>query len=135
MIRAVLIAALLQPLTAPLRILDRGPQSLIATERLVVARDDGEWSRLWAAHAPTRPRPPVNFATEMVVGVFAGTRPTAGYAVEIAGWREAAGVVVVGYREAAPGRDLMTAQVLTSPYELVTIPQHAGQLTFERVER
>jgi hypothetical protein len=38
MIRAVLIVALLQPLAAPLRIIDRGAQSLITSERLVVAR-------------------------------------------------------------------------------------------------
>jgi len=131
---AAMAAASAQSWTPPLRALDRGPQSLVATARLAVARDESEWARLWNAHAPERARPGVDFATEMVVGVFAGTRPVAGYGVEIAGWREAAGIVVVGFRETAPAPGLVSAQVITSPFAIAAIPRRSGEVTFERID-
>ena len=100
---ALLAAALMQPVISPLRTIDSGPSSQIRTERLAVARDEGEWARIWMEHAPARPRPPVDFAKEAVVAVFAGVRPTAGYSVEIVGYRQSAGAIVVLYRETAPG--------------------------------
>ena len=134
-VAAMIVMAALQPLRPPLRAIDRGPRSQVSSERLVAVRDEAEWSRLWSAHAPERPRPPVDFSTEMVVGVFAGTRPTPGYGVEIAGWREAAGIVVVAYRETAPPRDAIAAQVLTSPFAIVTIPRHPGEIAFEKLDK
>src|SRR5262245_13182995 len=64
--------------------LDQGSTSGIASPREVVVRSEREWVSLWKQHASAgRPLPPVNFAKEQVVGIFAGQRPTAGYRVEI----------------------------------------------------
>jgi hypothetical protein len=132
---AVAAAAVMQPLTPPLRSLDRGTSSQIRTERLAVARDESEWARLWTAHAPTRPQPAVDFARESVVAVFAGTRPTAGYAVAIDGYRENAGTIVVVYREAAPAPGTIAAQVITSPFAIATVPRRPGEIDFERASQ
>jgi hypothetical protein len=132
---AGLVAALMQPVVPPLRTIDGGPSSQIHIERLAVARDEGEWARLWMEHAPARPRPSIDFAKEAVVGVFAGVRPTAGYSVEIVGYREAAGAIVVLYRESAPAPGTLAAQVLTAPYAIATIPHPAGAVTFEKADR
>ena len=63
-----------------------------------------------------------------------GSRPTAGFAVEIVGYREAGSDVVVQYRETTPVRDAITAQVIVSPYHLVTIPRRSGNVTFEMLK-
>jgi hypothetical protein len=70
----------------------------------------------------------------MVVGVSLGTRPTAGYGVEIVRAVDASGTLIVEYVETAPSRDRVAAQVLTAPFHLVAIPKHDGAVTFKKVE-
>jgi hypothetical protein len=126
--------ALLQAVVPPMRSLDRGGQSEIEVQRQVTVRDREGWASLWRAHAPGRPAPAVDFSREMVVGVFMGTRPTAGFEVDIVGYRESGTDVVVLYRETAPPRDAITAQVIVSPYHLVVIPRRTGTVTFEKLK-
>ena len=129
---ALLITMLLQAGGTPLRSLDKGAQSGVETARQVTVRDREAWASLWRAHAQDRPRPEVDFSREMVVGVFLGTRPTAGYAVDIIGTRVEGDTVVVQYRETAPARGGLTAQVLVSPYHMVAVPMRPGVVTFEK---
>ena len=56
--------------------------------RQATVRSAAEWETLWRQHAGERARPPVDFAKEMVVAVFLGSRPTAGFSIEIVGTRE-----------------------------------------------
>jgi protease stability complex PrcB-like protein len=120
--------------TPSMRVLDRGAQSNVDTARQAVARTAGEWTALWREHAPDRAQPAVDFAREMVVGVFMGTRPTAGFNVEILGAAQRNGIFVVEYRETRPSSDTITAQVLTSPYHIVALLRVAGDVRFERVQ-
>jgi hypothetical protein len=121
--------------TSPsLRVLDKGDQSNMDDARQAVARTASEWNALWRLHAPDRPQPKVDLSREMVVGVFMGTRPTAGFAIEIVGTREEGGALVVQYREARPARGLITAQVITSAYHIVALPSRAGEIRFERLD-
>jgi len=41
--------------------------------------------------------------------------------------------LVVEYRVGSPPRDMMTAQVITTPYHLVALPKRAGDVKFEKV--
>ena len=75
-----------------------------------------------------------SLAKEMIVGVFMGSRPTAGFAVEVVGSREEAGALVVQYRETRPARGLITAQVITSAYHIVAMPARTGTIRFERID-
>ena len=131
---AVLLSVLLQPAVPPLRSVEKGAESRVDVQRQVTVRDAAEWTSLWHAHAWDRPEPAINFSREMVVGVFMGSRPTAGFAVEIVGYRVSAADVVVQYRETMPDRGALTAQVLVSPYHLVAIPRRTGTVTFEKVQ-
>jgi hypothetical protein len=117
-----------------MRGLDRGDQSQVEDARQVVARSEAEWSALWRQHAPDRAQPNVDFAREMAAAVFLGSRPTAGFSVEIVGAAERAGALVVSYRERRPGADTLAAQVLTSPYHIVALPAFAGEVRFERAQ-
>ena len=138
-----LAAALLQPpgaaraaqpaTTAPaMRTIDKGDQSNMDDAAQVVAKTQQEWQQLWQKHTPDRPRPAVDFSKEMVVGLFLGSRPTAGYILEIVSAVQDDGSLVVKYRESIPQRGSMTAQVLTSPYHVVAVPFFSGGVKFEK---
>jgi hypothetical protein len=117
-----------------LRELDRGSRSQISEPQQAVVRGEDEWIRLWQLHAPTRPRPAVDFSREMVAGVFLGNQPTAGFAVEIVEGRIQNGMAILRFRSRRPASDAITAQMLTSPYHLVALPSHPGDVRFERLE-
>jgi hypothetical protein len=116
-----------------MKTIDKGTQSYVEDAKMVTVRSADEWARLWRLHAPDRAAPAVDFPREMVVGVFLGSRPTAGYQVEIVGARAEQGALVVQYRVTAPGRDAVTAQVVTMPYHLVAVPAQAGEVKFEKL--
>ena len=110
----------------------QGQQSGIEERREVVIRSANELAALWKAHAPGETPPPVDFGASTIVGVFAGMRNTGGYEVEVTGAKRDGDALVVTWRERAPGRGDMTAQVITFPYHLVRVPRHDGPVRFER---
>jgi hypothetical protein len=99
----------------------------------VVARTAAEWQALWKEHSPGSALPAVDFAQSMVVGVFLGSRPTAGFSVEVTAVRTEGSRTVLEYTERLPPRDAFVAQVLTSPFHLVRIMRTAGPVEFRRV--
>ncbi len=109
-----------------------GDHSGIEEPREAIVRTAAQWSALWKEHAGTDAPPAVDFSRFMVIGVFAGSRPTAGYGIEITGIERRDGRLVVTYREQRPAPDAMVAQVLTSPFQIVRTDRHAGRVTFER---
>ena len=147
MLALALAAVLVQPPGAPrpnipilttvpaMKTIDKGDHSNMDDARQAAVKTAAAWKQLWQQHSPDRPLPAVDFTKEMVVGVFTGSRPTAGYSVEIVSAIEASGTLVVRYKEATPGRGTMTAQVITSPYHMVAVPLFPGDVKFEKVER
>ena len=128
---ALMLAGLALQVASPLRALDKGDQTFVDDLRRVTARTATEWSALWRQHSPDREQPPVDFGREMVVAVFMGSRPTAGFNVEVVSAQVEGGVLVVGIRETRPPSDRVLAQVITSPYHLVAVPRHNGDVRFE----
>jgi PrcB C-terminal len=116
-----------------MRVVDRGAQSGIEEPRQVVVRTAAEWDALWKQHAPQRPAPAIDFSREIVAAVFLGSRPSAGFAVQIVGAAPQAGALVVQYRETKPATDATAAQVITSPFQLVALPKADGDVKFENV--
>jgi hypothetical protein len=125
------------PQTPPpaVRTIGKGPMSGIEEPRQAAVRSAAEWSALWKTHDPGGELPPVDFSREMVVGVFLGSRPTAGYGVEIVRAVGNSATLVVEYVETAPSREAITAQILTAPYHLAAIPQHGGEVRFQKVAK
>lgn len=105
------------------RTIEKGDQSNVDDAKQVLVRTDAEWTRLWQQHAPDRPRPAVDFSKEMVVGVFMGSRPNAGFSTAVVLTTAANGALIVKYTETMPKPGMVTAQVLTFPYHLVAIPK------------
>ena len=130
---AVLLGLVLSQAPLPFTTVARGVVSNIDEPRTVVVRSTAEWDTLWKAHGPQEPAPPVDFSRGIVVGVFLGSRPTAGFSVEITRVKTEEHLTVVEYVERAPPPGGLTAQVLTSPFHLVTIAPRAAPVEFRRV--
>ena len=106
-------------------------QSNVDDARQVTVRTTAEWDTLWRQHSPDRDQPRVDFERDMVLGVFLGSRTTAGFSVEIVNALVEQGILVVRFRETRPQGDRIAAQVITSPYQLVAVPRHRGDVRFE----
>jgi hypothetical protein len=116
------------------RTIDKGDHSYIGSPRQVVIRTPEEWTALWNEHAAERARPAVDFAREMVVGVFLGSRPTAAYSVAIVSTLAKNDALLVQYRAMQPAPGAITAQVITFPYHLAAVPKSlAKEVKFEKV--
>jgi hypothetical protein len=117
----------------PFTSIARGQVSAQESPRQVVARTPAEWQVEWNNHSPAEKLPVVDFARNMVVGVFLGTQPSAGYNVEIVGVKTDGDALVVEYVRRQPGRGQMAAQILTQPFHLVSVPRHEGTVRFVAV--
>jgi hypothetical protein len=122
------------PDTIPFKVLDRGGASGIEQLRTVVVRTPDEWTTLLREHGSAKNLPPVDFSHTTVIGVFLGSRPTGGYTVEIARIDRDGDALVVSYQERKPAPDVITTQVITMPYQLVTIDRFTGPVRFLKIQ-
>ena len=113
----------------------RDNMSHVEDARQAVARTPAEWAALWRRHAGDQPAPKIDFTKRTVVAVFLGTRPTAGYAVEVSGTKPVDKTLIVEWSEQTPTPGNVVAQVITSPSHLVSIPKFDGEITFRKVDR
>jgi hypothetical protein len=119
--------------TAP-RTIEKGDQSNVDSAVQALVRTDAEWAALYRKHNFDRQPPKVEFAREMVIAVFMGSRPTAGYTISIISALEVKGTMIVRYTESMPKPGSMTAQIITSPYHIVGIPTASvTDVKFEKV--
>lgn len=135
LIALILVTVMQAAAPSPVEVVSRGSMSMVDEPRQVVARTAAEWAILWRQHAGEQPLPKVDFGTRTVVAVFLGTRSSAGYSVEVTGVRQAGGVLIVEWQERRPEQGQVSAQVLTSPGIIATVPKFAGEIRFEKVER
>ena len=126
----VLLCALSEP-GLPIATVAQGAMSSVDEPQQVVVRSQAEWESLWKRHGSSQPPPAVDFGKKMVVAVFLGSRPTAGYRVDIVEVVRGVGGLVVRYTEKKPPADRMVAQVLTAPFHLVSCDRREGAVRFE----
>ena len=120
------------PDPVPFKAIETGMQTGIERAREAVVRTPAEWKTLCGEYAEGRPCPTIDFSKTTVIGVFLGTRPTAGYSVQVTKVERDGDAIVVTYREGKPGPDVMAAQMLTTPYQLVSIDRVDGPIRFVR---
>jgi hypothetical protein len=99
----------------------------------LVLRTRADWAAAWkelsvgrASLAPSD----MDFAREMVLVVTAGTRATAGWTLAVESVEMVGGALRVSVLETSPGRNCMTAQVLTHPAAAVVVPRFEGSVAF-----
>jgi len=120
---AMELAAWGEPLV-PFSTIGRGALSQVHAASWTVARTQEEWIVLWRRHTGTTTAPPfVDFSSQMVVGIFAGRRPSAGYEIEITEVVSTDRAIRVRYRERSPGATALVAPVLTSPFHIIQLPR------------
>jgi hypothetical protein len=112
----------------------QGTSSQIDEPRRVVVRTADEFQALWKAHSSAS-LPKIDFSKSIVVGVFLGMRPTAGYSVAIQSVRRTDKGAVIEFMEGVPEKTQMAAQMLTSPFHLVSIPNDIKTVEFSQVRR
>jgi hypothetical protein len=107
-----------------------GVLSAGATDMRVTARDQRDWGILWQLVG----REPPGALPEgaMAVGIFLGTRPTAGYSVDYLGASETPDQITLQWREQTPGPDQMLAQVVTAPWAIRLLPASDRPVGFQR---
>src|SRR5688572_25151655 len=133
MLSCVLLMTMASAQTPSFTNVAKGDVSGQQTAKQVTVRTAAEWQALWKDHAPADKMPAVDFAKNMVVGIFLGSKPSAGHGVEIVGVRTQEKDLIVEYVQKQPGRGTMAAQILTEPYHLVAIPTHPGTVRFIHV--
>jgi uncharacterized membrane protein len=108
-----------------------GEGSRIVERRRMIVRDAGAWRALWAMHAgPETQTPDVNFGTHVVAAAFAGERPSAGFEIEITGAREFDGAMEIVVEERSPPPGTMAAQMIVTPFHIVSLPRPDGDVRF-----
>ena len=112
----------------------QGTIGQVLEPREVVVRSDEAWELLWSENSPQTNRPAVDFSQTLLVGMFLGSRPTAGFTVEIVQVRRQGTLAVVEYVEHRPAPGTLTAQVLTAPFHVVSLPRDVHTVRFTRLE-
>ena len=136
MMLPLILAIAMQAAPAPsVQVLSREMMSQIDDPKQAVARSAAEFAALWKQHGGSAPMPRVDFDSRMVVAVFLGTRSSAGYGAEIVRTRQGEGKLIVEWQERKPARDQVSAQIITSPAIIASIPKFAGEVIFEQVEK
>ncbi len=117
------------------RTIEKGDQSNIDDAKQVLVRTAAEWAKLWQQHNPDRPRPAVDFSKEMVVGLFMGSRPNAGFSTTVISATAGNGTLIGRSQGTMPAQGTGSAQILTFPYHLVAIPKaDVKDVKFEKVQ-
>lgn len=107
----------------PFQTVDATSMSNIHEARTVVVKDAAAWTRLWSEHAPGRALPAVDFAANMVVGVFMGPGANSCYTMVIDGVGRTADRILVHALRSVPGPDIVCAMHVTTPAHLVVVPR------------
>lgn len=111
--------------------LARGNHSGVRAERMSVIRDNEALARAWSEAGERGDPPTVDFQESMVVAVFMGERRTGGHRVRVESVRESGDEMVISVNMEAPGRNCMTTQALTQPYQIVRLPRLEGEVAFQ----
>ena len=116
-----------------------GDHSGIEDALSVVIRTADEWRKLWEEHTtaygdPKPALPAVDFAKCMVIGVYAGQKPTGGYELRIVRTKATDAGVDLEWSLASPPPDMVVTQALTEPYVLIVVDRQEGDVTFRQVD-
>ena len=114
-----------------IRTIAKGDDSRLVEGRRFVVRDPHSFAAVWSGHAGPGSSPPtIDFDTQMVVAVFAGHRPSPGFEVEVAGTHREDNALVIVVNEREPADGVVAAQVLVSPFHIVSLPRDDGEIRF-----
>lgn len=101
---------------------------LISDENTLI----GIWNRAYGSSLTVPSLPQADFRRETLVGVFAGSKPTGGYGVQVEAVTEERGELYVDVRFSSPAPGAFTTQALTSPWVIVRVLRGGYQVVWLR---
>lgn len=115
------------------------------TERTFkVIRSESEWSAYWEPFFKPRsevapaitpyppiPEPPIGFSKFILIVASAGSKPTGGYAIEIASIQAVGAASVVNVLETVPGKTCATTQATTQPSAMALVERTNRRVEFK----
>lgn len=114
------------------RILDSGTDGP-AKAGEIVATSAAEWEEKWSGAGATTTAPDVSevdFEREVVVGLFAGEKPTGGWKIsEDVDAKIQGRFAAVVYTVVGPGEGCQSTQALTSPYLVAAVKANSVRFT------
>ena len=116
----------------PFTELARGAHSTVTARANYLVTSPGQLAQLWKMVDAAGQAPLVDFSSDSVIAVFAGTEPTAGYAIAVSKVTDGQ-VRLVTVTLTAPDSTCILAQSKTAPYQIVELPKTALPLTHEDV--
>ncbi|MBU6491016.1 protease complex subunit PrcB family protein [Patescibacteria group bacterium] len=108
--------------TIPFTELAHGAHSSIPVRANYLITSEDQLSELWKMIDAGGQTPKVDFATQSVIAIFAGQKPTAGYTIAVSNVEDAA-TRDVTITLTSPGGSCLLAQSLTAPYQVVELPK------------
>ena len=113
------------PTDVPFQTLAMGSFSGVKEPTDRVFKTEPEFDAIWKtlSSAPDRavPVPTIDFGSEMVIGTFAGSKPSSGYATEIRSIRETGDELQVQVEDSKPTAGAKTMDMITYPYHIVKV--------------
>ncbi len=109
---------------------------------VMVFRDQKSWENFWQQYCQTvnaegvkLTAPKVDFSTKMLIGVFAGAKPTGGYSISIQRIMESSKSILVEYKETEPSPDAMVTMAFTYPCHIVSVTRSEKNVEFKAVKK
>ena len=105
--------------------IDIGTHAVNVTARKNYVAGDAQgltklWSLAFGETGSTTPK--IDFGTTEVIGVFAGTKPTGGYAIEVSKVVDGIDARTIYVNIVKPGANCVTTESVTSPFAIITLP-------------
>ena len=110
----------------------KGSQSVVERRVNYLITSSGQFDELWKMVTATGTPPKIDFKTHSIIAVFAGQKPTAGYAIAVAKIEDAS-ARMVSITLAKPSDSCILAQSITTPYQLISVPTTSLPLAHEDV--
>lgn len=91
----------------------------------IVVTDEATYRRTWETMIGSGEAPQPEFATDTVIFLFGGMRPTGGYAYEVRSVRLEGDTLIVDGGVKSPPRGAPVTQALTSPHTVIAVKSRA----------
>lgn len=107
----------------------------VATRKNYAVYTAEEYARIWKLTGNKEKMPTVDFKKSYVIVVFAGNRPTGGYAISVDSVSDTGDARSVSVLIEKPGVGCITTQALTSPYQVIRVPSSTASLSHTNTEK
>ena len=93
------------------------------------------WGEAYKNLMPSPKPPKIDFEEYQVVLVAMGMKNSGGYSIKIASVNNSKGNYMINVTETSPGKNCMTTEALTFPFQLIQVKKPTGKTIFNVTEK